>query len=134
MPYRFLDSEKHKKKLNSQMEHYGFEFNFYSESYREKSISFESKWDNSAVLLIKWVREFVADGTDEQDSQIILYFNENEIGTIEVDSLLKSKLDSSLNEVIFNRISDLITQERDKTNKIITSPLKVNLKLLILKL
>jgi len=108
MPYRFLDSEKHEKTLISTIENCGYEFKNKVKSYREESINFNRVWHTFEVFTIKWKREFVADGTDEQDSQVVLAINEDEVGIIDVDCLLRSKLDTTLNEEIISKIIKIV--------------------------
>ena len=108
MPYRFLDSEKHERTLILTIENCGYKFKDKAKSYREESIKFNRSWNTSEFLTIKWIRELVADGTDEQDTQVVLMINDEEIGVIYVEDLLRSKHDSSLNEEIYNRITEIV--------------------------
>ena len=108
MPYRYLNSKIHEQKLIFNLTKYGYEFVKKVPQYREESLNFNRIWSISEELIIKWEREFVLDGLDEQDLRVIISINDSEIGVIDIDHLLRSKLDISLNEKVYNRITDII--------------------------
>jgi len=104
MPYRFLDSEKHVKTLINKLDHLGYVFMERTEPYRWASLKFTRIWNDSDTLIIQWKREFVADGTMEQDSDLFIIQQDMELEAIDIAKLLQWKLESPLNDIILERI------------------------------
>ncbi len=114
MPYRFLDSNRDKKTLINRIEELGFKFMEEPKSYRQASLTFERVWNQSEILTINWLRSFVSDGEDEEDTEITIVLNKTQLDTINIDELLKSKLDISLNKIIVEKVLNTLKKAHNK--------------------
>ncbi len=83
-------------------------------SYRQASLTFERVWNQSEILTINWLRSFVSDGEDEEDTEITIVLNKTQLDTINIDELLKSKLDISLNKIIVKKVLNTLKKAHNK--------------------
>lgn len=101
-PFRFLDSEDASRSLDARLRQVGYE-RLDDEVPQAATTVYACPW-RMQRLVLRWRRAWWPDGENAYDAGVEVFDGEVRVGTIDLDDLLRSRLERPLRDVVIDRL------------------------------